>query len=69
MNLKREELIEWCWENLQFDNDPETWEDTYIIDILENYQGTARKADGKLLSYSDIRVMFQEDDDEEEDDF
>lgn len=67
MNLKRKELIEWCWCNLEFTNAPENWEDTYIIDIINGYSGMARKAENsKLISYSDIRFMFQEDDEEEE---
>ena len=45
--MKKEELIEWCWVNLQFDNCPESWEDTYIADILNGYQGNCHNHDGK----------------------
>lgn len=60
MKLKKDELIEWCWFNLAFDNCPNSWEDTYIEDILNGYRGTCHNHEGKVLSYSDIRNMFEE---------
>lgn len=52
-------LIEWCWLNLEFYNNPESWEDTYIIDILNGYNGTCYTKDGKVITYSQIRGMFK----------
>lgn len=57
--MKKEELIEWCWVNLQFDNCPESWKDTYIVDILNGYQGNCHNHDGKAYKYSEIRNMFE----------
>lgn len=58
--LNKEKLIEWAWLNLEFTNSPETWEDTYIIDILNGYNGDCHTNEGKALRYSDIRAMFYE---------
>ena len=59
--INKEKLIEWCWNNLEFYNAPENWEETYIIDILNGYNGTALKNDGsEWLTYSHIREMFTE---------
>lgn len=56
--LKKDELIEWCWNNLEFYNAPETWEDTYITDILEGKSGMCLTTDEKWIKYSKIREMF-----------
>lgn len=61
--LNKQDLIDWCWLNLEFDNDPETWEDTYIIDILSGYNGYCY-INGKRLSYGRIRMMFTDYDEE-----
>lgn len=66
MNLRKEELIEWCWEHLQFDNCPEAWEDTYIVDILNGYNNDCHTTDGKSISYSSIRFMFQKNEEEDQ---
>mgnify|MGYP004479780981 CR=1 FL=1 len=60
--INKEKLIEWCWDNLEFYNCPESWEDTYIVDILNGYNGDARMKNGTLLRYYQIRDMFREDD-------
>lgn len=65
MNLKRKELIEWCWYNLEFTNNPVNWEDTYIIDIINGFSGMARRKSGSLISYAEIREMFEEYEEEE----
>ena len=62
--LNKEKLIEWAWLNLEFTNCPETWEDTYIIDILNGYNNNCHDVYGHALTYSEIRSMFYE---EEED--
>jgi len=62
--INKKKLIDWSWENLEFYNCPETWEDTYIIDILNGYNGNCCTKDGEALSYSKIRTMFTEDDEE-----
>ena len=54
-----EELVNWCWLNLQFDNCPETWQDTYIIDIIKGYQGNCYTHDGKAYTYREIRDMIK----------
>lgn len=54
-----EELVNWCWINLQFDNCPESWNDTYIVDILNGYQGNCHDHEGKAYSYEQIRDMFK----------
>lgn len=51
-------LIEWCWNNLQFHNCPDTWEDTYIVDILNGCTGFCHDYNGKAYKFSDIRFMF-----------
>lgn len=61
--INKEKLVEWCWENLEFNNNPETWEDTYIVDILNNCNGDCHTKEGKALSYNKIRNMFYEDED------
>ena len=58
--LNKEKLIEWAWNNLEFTNCPETWEDTYIIDILNGYNGNCHTVEGKTLTYDKIRTMFTE---------
>lgn len=55
----KEELIEWCWLNLEFYNNPENWEDTYIIDILNGFNGNCYTKDGKVVTYSQIRGIFE----------
>lgn len=55
---KRDLLIDWCWINLQFDNSPETWRDTFIDDILNGYNGNAHMHDRKAITYSEIRSKF-----------
>lgn len=64
--INEEKLINWCWCNLQFYNNPENWEDTFIIDILRGYQGTCHTVHDKVISYSKIRSMFYESEEEEE---
>ena len=59
--INEKNLIEWCWTNLRFDNCPENWEDTYIIDILNGYQGTCYNFAGNIFTYADIRAEFTED--------
>lgn len=54
-----EELVNWCWLNLQFNNCPESWEDTFIIDIIKGYQGNCHTHDGKFYTYKQIRDMFK----------
>lgn len=58
--INKEKLINWCWYNLEFYNCPESWEDTYIIDILNGYNGSCYNHDGKVFTYSSIRSMFEE---------
>lgn len=60
--LNKEKLIDWCWLNLEFTNGPENWEDTYIIDIINGYDGRCHTKDRKSISYYEIRKMFKEDD-------
>lgn len=59
MKIREKELIDWAWSNLQFYNSPESWEDTYITDILEGYKGTCYTNDGKVITYEKIRSMFE----------
>lgn len=56
--MNKEKLINWCWENLKFNNNPESWEDTYIVDILNGYNGACYDYDGCIWKYSAIRSMF-----------
>lgn len=56
--LDKESLIEWCWLNLAFNNSPNDWTDTYIIDIVNGYEGTAHTQDGDIITYSKIRTIF-----------
>lgn len=59
--LKKNELVDWCWEHLEFNNCPENWTETYIVDILEGYKGQALRSDtGEWISYSTIRENFIE---------
>ena len=58
--MDKNNLIMWAWNNLEFYNCPESWEDTYIIDILNGYNGTCHDVNGKVYSYSKIRAMFEE---------
>lgn len=62
MRTDVKKLIEWCWNNLSFDNDPETWRNTYIIDILNGYNGDCHGKDGKAYRYQEIRNMFRKKD-------
>lgn len=64
--INKEKLIKWCWNNLQFYNNPESWEETYIIDILNGYNGNCHDVNEKALTYSKIRSMFEETEEEEE---
>ena len=54
-----EELVNWCWLNLEFDNCPDNWQDTFIIDIIKGYQGNCHTHEGKAYSYQDIRDMIK----------
>ena len=54
-----EELVNWCWLNLEFDNCPDNWQDTFIIDIIKGYQGDCHTHDGKTYSYNEIRDMIK----------
>lgn len=65
--MKNEKIIEWCIQNLEFNNNPESWEDTYIIDIINGYNGTCYTKNGKIMTYSKIRNMFDNENSEEED--
>lgn len=58
--LNKERLIEWAWTNLEFTNCPENWEDTYIVDIINGYNGDCHTNTGEALTYSQIRSMFYE---------
>lgn len=61
--INKEKLIEWAWLNLEFTNSPETWKDTYIIDILNGYNNNCHDVYGHVLTYSEIRSMFYEEED------
>lgn len=56
--IDKDNLIDWCWYNLQFNNVPENWQDTYIEDILNGYNGSCHDNDGYVHTYSQIRNMF-----------
>lgn len=58
--MNKNKLITWAWNNLRFDNCPENWDETYIIDILNGYDGVCHDVDGNIYSYSKIRAMFEE---------
>jgi hypothetical protein len=60
MKLREKELIEWAWLNLQFYNSPENWQETYITDILADCKGSCYKNDGKVITYEEIRTMFEQ---------
>lgn len=64
MKIDKEALIEWAWCNLRFTNDPESWEDTYIEDILNGYNNSCYDNDGYAYSYSQIREMFKIDEED-----
>lgn len=64
--LNEEKLIEWCWENLNFSNNPNSWEETFITDILNGYNGDCHTSDGKAITYRKIREMFTEEDEEDD---
>lgn len=59
MKLREKELIDWAWSNLQFYNNPESWEETYITDILVGCKGTCYTNDGNVITYKEIRNMFE----------
>lgn len=63
--LNVEKLKEWAWLNLQFNNVPENVDDTYVTDIINGYRGDCHTVDGKAISYTEIRMMFEEDDEDE----
>lgn len=56
--IKIQKLIKWCWENLQFYNNPESWKESYIQDIVNDYQGNTYDKNGKSWSYQEIRNRF-----------
>lgn len=58
--LNKDALIEWGWINLEFYNNPDSWEDTYIIDIINGYNGNCHTKTGKTLTYNQVRSMFYE---------
>lgn len=60
MKLREKELIEWAWLNLQFYKSPENWQETYITDILAGCKGSCYKNDGKVITYEEIRTMFEQ---------
>lgn len=62
--LNKDALIEWTWINLEFTNCPDTWEDTYIVDIINGYNGNCHTNEGKALTYSEVRSMFYETEEE-----
>lgn len=59
MKLKEKELIEWAWLNLQFNNSPFDWRETFIEDIINGYKGQCYTNDGKVITYAKIRSMFE----------
>lgn len=58
--INEEKLKFWCFQNLTFNNNPKDWNDTYIVDILNGYNGTCYATDGKVFTYQQIRNMFKE---------
>lgn len=56
--MNKQDLINWCWENLQFNNDPENWKDTFIIDIINGYNGICYDKEGSPYWYYEIRNLF-----------
>lgn len=60
MKLRMRELIDWAWLNLHFYNSPESWEETYIVDILNGYKGICYTNDGKVITYEKVRSMFEQ---------
>lgn len=59
MKYDIEKMKEWCWLNLEFTNNPETWEDTYIVDIINDYNETCHTIEGKVMTYQQIRNIFE----------
>lgn len=66
MMINKDELIEWCESNLRFDNTDDVYAENVISDILEGYDGQIQKKNGSVISYSCIRLMFEEDELDEE---
>ena len=62
-NIKK--MVDWCWDNLEFNNCPDSWLDTEIVDIVNGCRGTAHTKDGNLITYTKIRMMFETDNDDE----
>jgi len=58
--VNKEDLKKWCWANLQFSNNPKNIEDTFIIDILNGCNNACRTNDDKVITYQQIRQMFEE---------
>lgn len=58
--LNKEKLKEWAWDNLKFNNCPENIDDTYILDIINGYQGNCHDHSGKSWTYQEIRNKFTE---------
>lgn len=58
--INEEKLKFWCFQNLTFNNNPKDWNDTYIVDILNGYDGTCYATDGEVFTYKKIRDMFKE---------
>ena len=56
--IDKNSLIDWCWCNIQFNNTPETWQDTCVVDILNGYNGSCHDNNGYAHTYQDIRNMF-----------
>lgn len=66
IKMENKKLINWCLENLEFNNNAESWEDTYIVDIIKGYDGTCYTKDGKIMTYNKIRNMFDNEREEED---
>lgn len=58
--INEEKLKFWCFQNLTFNNNPKDWNDTYIVDILNGYDGTCYATNGEVFTYKQIRDMFKE---------
>lgn len=63
--MENKKLIEWCLDNLEFNNNADNWEDTCIIDIINGYSGSCHTKEGKIITYQQIRDMFEEEEEEE----
>lgn len=57
--MNKEKLIEWCELNLV------PTDESKIEDILNGYNGSCHTHDGKIITYFEIRNMFDENDGEE----